>query len=543
MAVPEGAVAARQPAARPVDARRAGERPLRRRFADLPRTGGSPVGAELTGRALAAGMHSVADVRIHSGPAVHPLARTLGARAFTVGRHVYLGAGVAPTTVEGRRTLLHELGHADRAARGDDGAPGRRLRRATAGQEDAAHRLAARALAEPGPEPPAAPSGTSQGEADGVVLGLEQIFAQMAATRVEGILDGTEMGDSGVAAAVTYLGTLPIEDLVDTLVALDTRGRLEQLVGGMTAGDRSTVAAAALVTMHLSTRARSSPSWGVLAAHVVASLPATDRMDLLERVLRATGRGDMVAGLREGVSALEESETFRSGEPEEVVDQGAPPTTAMAGVTIGPWNPGGQPIPFYLGNAAHVAIAAFYAGLHPGDVAFYNFTPVSTIVAAARRAGLAVSRAAATAGQLNMNPDIANVTRRHLYEIKPATLQSLGRAEALLYMAAFAAAGFPMALGGTSETGTSGTVPAPGGWYTFRSPEPGVITYNYRQPPRRRVRVPVTAPEPEPARSSKSIRQRVSEITGLTGVALTIYLIISEGSRIVFPPRNLVPVP
>jgi hypothetical protein len=30
--------------------------------------------------------------------------------------------------------------------------------------------------------------------------------------------------------------------------------------------------------------------------------------------------------------------------------------------------------------------------------------------------------------------------------------------------------------------------------------------------------------------------------TGLTGAALTIYIIISEGSRL-FPPRNLVPVP
>jgi hypothetical protein len=31
-------------------------------------------------------------------------------------------------------------------------------------------------------------------------------------------------------------------------------------------------------------------------------------------------------------------------------------------------------------------------------------------------------------------------------------------------------------------------------------------------------------------------------LTGLTGTALVIYLIISEGSRL-FPPRNLVPVP
>ena len=33
------------------------------------------------------------------------------------------------------------------------------------------------------------------------------------------------------------------------------------------------------------------------------------------------------------------------------------------------------------------------------------------------------------------------------------------------------------------------------------------------------------------------------EITGLTGVALILYLIVSEGSRVAFPPRNVVPIP
>jgi uncharacterized protein RhaS with RHS repeats len=40
----------------------------------------------------------------------------------------------------------------------------------------------------------------------------------------------------------------------------------------------------------------------------------------------------------------------------------------------------------------------------------------------------------------------------------------------------------------------------------------------------------------------QSFMQKMSEITGLTGAALVVYLIISEGSRL-FPPRNLVPVP
>ncbi len=42
---------------------------------------------------------------------------------------------------------------------------------------------------------------------------------------------------------------------------------------------------------------------------------------------------------------------------------------------------------------------------------------------------------------------------------------------------------------------------------------------------------------------SPSLKERLSQITGLTGAALTVYIIISVGSRFLFPPRNLVPVP
>lgn len=50
---------------------------------------------------------------------------------------------------------------------------------------------------------------------------------------------------------------------------------------------------------------------------------------------------------------------------------------------------------------------------------------------------------------------------------------------------------------------------------------------------------------PEPQKQpqpDKGFMKKMEEITGLTGAALIIYLIISEGSRL-FPPRNLVPIP
>jgi hypothetical protein len=47
---------------------------------------------------------------------------------------------------------------------------------------------------------------------------------------------------------------------------------------------------------------------------------------------------------------------------------------------------------------------------------------------------------------------------------------------------------------------------------------------------------------PTPMVSDPAFMDRMSKITGLTGTALIVYLIVSEGTRL-FPPRNLVPVP
>ena len=44
-------------------------------------------------------------------------------------------------------------------------------------------------------------------------------------------------------------------------------------------------------------------------------------------------------------------------------------------------------------------------------------------------------------------------------------------------------------------------------------------------------------------KEKKGIWARMEAATGLTCAALGVYLVIWEGSRIVFPPRNLLPVP
>lgn len=68
--------------------------------------------------------------------------------------------------------------------------------------------------------------------------------------------------------------------------------------------------------------------------------------------------------------------------------------------------------------------------------------------------------------------------------------------------------------------------------------------YNRRCQPRTPpVPVPVPVPEERPRPIvDRGFMERMAAITGLTGTALVIYIIVSEGSRL-FPPRNLVPIP
>jgi hypothetical protein len=56
--------------------------------------------------------HDLSAVRVHSGPAADLAAASVGARAFTVGPDIVLGAGQpGPSTSAGRRLFAHELAH------------------------------------------------------------------------------------------------------------------------------------------------------------------------------------------------------------------------------------------------------------------------------------------------------------------------------------------------------------------------------------------------------------------------------------------------
>ena len=108
--------------------------------------------------------------------------------------------------------------------------------------------------------------------------------------------------------------------------------------------------------------------------------------------------------------------------------------------------------------------------------------------------------------QLGLRPDITNLTRRHLYEIKPVAAQTQATAEATMYLGLFTLAGVPMTLGPTTEPGTSGAIPAPGSVYLFESAVPGTIVYQYRRG--RLIPVPVRQPETETETETSRSRWR-----------------------------------
>ncbi len=236
--------------------------------------------------------------------------------------------------------------------------------------------------------------------------------------------------------------------------------------------------------------------------------------------------------------------------------------TATRRIPKGPWAPpGDQPIPFYIGNQAHRRIAEYYREAHKGEQIRLNHSPISSLLItfADNGVGPPRNRHLKTTGDHALRPDITNLTTRELYEIKPAGADAAAAAIALAYIKVFADAGVPLKPARSHAPGTRGVVPAPGGYYRFYSPRPGVIVYQYRrgdylpiaveqpegseneQPlpasPEQRLAVRIPA-MPRSRHSTKpGFMERISQATGLSGKWLLVYVIFSEGSRL-FLPRN-----
>jgi hypothetical protein len=80
--------------------------------------GGDPLPSELRTRMEGAFGRDLGGVRVHTDDAAATLSRQVAARAFTVGRDVFFGAGeYRPDTNDGQRTIAHELAHTGEGVR------------------------------------------------------------------------------------------------------------------------------------------------------------------------------------------------------------------------------------------------------------------------------------------------------------------------------------------------------------------------------------------------------------------------------------------
>ncbi|HEX8106822.1 MAG TPA: DUF4157 domain-containing protein [Kofleriaceae bacterium] len=344
------------------------------------------------------------------------------------------------------------------------------------------------------------------------------------------------------------LSSLGIPELLAVMEGVADRGYLPQLHARVSSWTNPISVARLLSALYAVELVRVPPdavATGQLKAAGMALdlLPHDQQVQIVEYVLHHRGAGVSVTEVFEGALAMREGKDA-ARDPQVHGGSAAtagPMATAATGsapapVEPDPWAPPGeQPIPFYIGNAAHIGIAASYVAAHGGEVVRTNASPVGSMLTTLKRTlgaqGEKIDKGALSEDELALMPDITNLTRLHLYEIKPLAAEAAGAAKAAMYASLFAKAGVAVALGPTTEPGVEGGIPAPAGVYMFWSPQPGVIVYQYRKG--RLVPVPVGEPEPAGERRWKfELRpmtpQQQAAVTTLTvgGMLLLIAMIL-----------------
>jgi hypothetical protein len=148
-----------------------------------------------------------------------------------------------------------------------------------------------------------------------------------------------------------------------------------------------------------------------------------------------------------------------------------------------------MPVPYYIGSAAHIAIAEFYKSAHIADIVEVNVSTVMSIVRMLEalydfKAGR-VKRALGRS-----KPDIFDFSLIHppcVYEIKSWKLAAVAEFEALFYSTILIHKDTPAIPGPMGAPGTFGVLAAPHGWFQFEAIAPGAIVYWYRRAPKEKI--------------------------------------------------------
>jgi hypothetical protein len=161
-------------------------------------------------------------------------------------------------------------------------------------------------------------------------------------------------------------------------------------------------------------------------------------------------------------------------------------TLAMAG-TLGAPKPL-QPEQLERGNLAHQLIGDTYCEANPPSVFDLSVFDVLGF-AKGKVSGLSKAIKGAQADlftNLDMRPDIVDLGKLEIFEIKPAGSTELAVAEATEYVELFNGLDLEQltfSLGNPGNPGTEGMIPGPDEIIVWASPLPGAIVYEYVRPP------------------------------------------------------------
>lgn len=385
-----------------------------------------------------------------------------------------------------------------------------------------------------------APTGVEESGDDAADRAARQATHEQAADQVETLLSRPDpvAGVGTPQDALRVLAALPMGELLGTLDILEQHGRLSEILPYVDAGDAD---AAGRVRAALDARdlARMSPgeAQGALLDALAATLermPADEQNGVYRYLIARRQPSRDLEMLLEGILAMQSAAVDqREPMPAAAGPLAAPGTPAPIGP--GPFAPPGkQPVPLYIGNDAHKAIADHYQRLHRGEIVRSNSVPISTLLEILEAQGHQVDRSSLTEQELDRRPDILNVTRLCLYEIKPESAAGAGQGQAAMYISILAKAGVAVSLGPSNDPGTSGQLPAPGGVFLFQSVRPGVIEYQYRHGHLVPVPIPLARPghQEAPERTWRwelqplSPAQQSALATATLGTALLILMAI-----------------
>jgi hypothetical protein len=328
--------------------------------------------------------------------------------------------------------------------------------------------------------------------------------AGASADELIAMLETSPPTDATYQKVLDKLGALPWPQLWETAAGLARKGpgldtatylQLVEDAANRLPNPAPRAAIALTVTLFVTDR----PS--LTATHLESLDRIIRRLALLdgESQWEVTKRLEMKKDAAEGMLASIMADAVELG----LDDIPAPLLALIGNMDFGEFNkPGDMPWAFYIGNAAHLAIAdGFYLPRHPKPVhrVWRNYDTVKTIVEDLKdemdKVGWTFDPDPILAGFKYVKPDIFDWSLIHtpkstpgwVYEIKPYRLRKLAKFEAIMYAGVLIAGNVLAYLGPSDADGTRGAMPAPNGWFVFESPMDGVIAYRYLRAPKEKI--------------------------------------------------------